>query len=78
MLTGVMLLFACLGLFVAVFWLLANDRVGPDEPTRGLLAMREHETGQGQRHGRHRNGESGRETGSGRAGPGAGPGAPPR
>jgi hypothetical protein len=38
-LTGVFLLGACLGLGVVVFWMMANDTVAPDQPTRGLLAM---------------------------------------
>lgn len=36
---GILLLLACIGLGVVVFWVMANDKVGIDEPTRGLLAM---------------------------------------
>lgn len=43
MLTGAFLLVACIGLWVVVFWVMTNDRAGPEEPTRGFLAMPEAE-----------------------------------
>lgn len=41
MVTGILLLFACVGLGVVAFWVVHNDRVGPGEPTRGFLALRD-------------------------------------
>ncbi|MEX2631219.1 MAG: hypothetical protein WD341_14880 [Tistlia sp.] len=44
MVTGLLFLGACIGVIVVVFWMVANDKLRPDEPTRGLLAMREPKT----------------------------------
>ena len=39
--TGLLLLFAVAIIAMIIFWSIINDRVGPDERTTGLLAMRD-------------------------------------
>ena len=38
---GLFFLMSILGTVLVVYWVVTNDRVGPDKPTQGMFAMRE-------------------------------------
>jgi hypothetical protein len=38
--TSVYYFLSLVAIFVIIFWFVANDRVPPDRPTKGLLAMK--------------------------------------
>ena len=38
-------------IFVIIRWVISNDRIGPDKPTKGLLAMKDNQSsGERKRH----------------------------
>jgi|HubBroStandDraft_5_1064220.scaffolds.fasta_scaffold91833_3 hypothetical protein len=38
--SGIYYALSIVAVFVVIRWFIANDKIGPDEPTTGLLAMR--------------------------------------
>ncbi len=38
--SGIYYALSIAAIFVVIRWFIANDKIGPDEPTKGLLAMR--------------------------------------
>jgi hypothetical protein len=39
--SGIYYALSIVAIFVVIRWFIANDKIGPDEPTKGLLAMRD-------------------------------------
>lgn len=38
--SGIYYALSIVAVFIVIRWFIANDKIGPDEPTKGLLAMR--------------------------------------
>ena len=40
--SGIYYILSIIAIFLIIRWVIRNDRISPDSPTKGLLAMKDH------------------------------------